>query len=708
MLRLTLRTLLAYLDDTLGPVDARHMGLRVAENPTAQDLVERIRRVSRRRGLSTPPAGGDGGLSDPNTVAEYLSDALTGDKLTEFEQACLEQDVYLAEVAATHQILTMVLSEPVRVPPTARKRMYQLVKGKESVPDRKPGDTAPVGGRFEEEKPGDSTDDSDAPLLLGLGSHPKARTPGRAAAFALTAAGLAATFLAAAWMALPPDARTPVEAETSVALAPAPKPQPGPTLEPAKEKEPAAEPKKEPTSEPGKEPTPEPKKEPVPGPKPEPVTPPEPKKEPAADLVPAAQPPKADKGPVGRLERPASVVVLVKPADGDTWTRVAAVDPVVPTAQQAVSLPGYRSGVKLDSGVQVDLWGNLPDLLAAPLLASGVTFHAPYEGFDADLTVRAGRVYVAAKKPGGGKVRLRFADQVWDVTLADEKTDVAFELVRALARGERPEPPQVRAELAVLAGSAGLKAGYKELPKLGVGDYVLWDGKGKGLEGPKKLDPAAGGKAAGYFSRFPLTSEEGRRVNAALDELSKRLSDPGRAKVVIAEMLQGRADPSAVAAARVGVYAAAAVGDWAGLVDAINDAGRPYVRVAAVDAVRWALANDPEGEKEFRRLLAERERLTDGQFDATLRMLRGYTDAEKKKPETIDQLVAALDAPAVVLRELAIMNLLTDVATDARSTPALTKFDAGGPADAREAAVKAWKRYAEEWKRKLQPPPGGE
>src|SRR5262249_11493356 len=138
LMRLTLRTLLAYLDDTLDPAQAKDIGQKVTESSAAQELVERIKKVTRRRSLANPPVFGDESKLDPNTVAEYLSDVLDSDEISEVEQTCLEHDVYLAEVAACHQILTLMLSEPVRVPPTARQRMYRLVKGRESIPYRRP------------------------------------------------------------------------------------------------------------------------------------------------------------------------------------------------------------------------------------------------------------------------------------------------------------------------------------------------------------------------------------------------------------------------------------------------------------------------------------------------------------------------------------------------------------------------------------------
>src|SRR5436305_4587357 len=135
-MRLTLRTLLAYLDDTLPPDQAREIGQKVAESHVAQELMERIKKVTRRRGLTVPPSAGPDKI-DANTVAEYLDNDLGSDRVAEVEELALNSDVHLAEIAACHQILTLVLGEPAHVPPTARQRMYQLVTGRESDRNRR-------------------------------------------------------------------------------------------------------------------------------------------------------------------------------------------------------------------------------------------------------------------------------------------------------------------------------------------------------------------------------------------------------------------------------------------------------------------------------------------------------------------------------------------------------------------------------------------
>ncbi len=136
-MRLTLRTMLAYLDDVLDPADAETLKKKIEESDFASGLVDRIRGALKKLRMDAPKLDGKGIGNDANTVAEYLDSALTQDRVAEFERVCLESDKHLSEAASCHQILTIVLGKPADVPPNLRERIYLL-----GNPDRAPAHAA--------------------------------------------------------------------------------------------------------------------------------------------------------------------------------------------------------------------------------------------------------------------------------------------------------------------------------------------------------------------------------------------------------------------------------------------------------------------------------------------------------------------------------------------------------------------------------------
>lgn len=693
-MRLTLRTLLAYLDDTLPGEEAKAIGYKVAESPAAQELIEKIKRVTRRRGLSTPPNERGNG-SDPNTVAEYLSDALTAGPLLEFENLCLDSDVHLAEVAACHQILTLLLSEPVRVPPTARQRMYRLVSGPESLPNKKPGSAIPVGGVSPDEVPPGS-DDADAAYLLGMPAFARTESRGQRIAQIAILGGLVLGLGLATYAVWPTTQRAETLTRSGPIVLGLKNNDGQPKVDAAGNENPAPAVPMPPAVEPKFE-------EPMTA---EPVVKSDPPQ--AVDLLPKPQPPRNDAFVVSKFE--VSDRVLLAERDGK-WVRVLPKMPQISTGERLIAPPGFSDILKLDSGVQVELWGNVPELVLVPVLHSSITLHVPYDGFDADLTLHAGRIYLTTARANGATVRVRCQDEIWDVTLVDNKSDVALETVGRIVPGltmdvDPSEKPQISYQLAVVKGSARVKSRHKSIPELTAGETIVWTNKGPGLQGPKRLPMGQ------VYARTPTNPNDPftRATIAVTSEFAENFKDPEAARVRLAEMLVLR-DPGfnetpqetyrRLVKPGLAVLAHAAIGDLPPVIDALVDESRPRVRDAAAYGLQAIGATSPGAVEEISRLLMEKSRLTAEQSRIVARYLRGPSPAEKLEPATLDLLVEGLNSPILAIRELAFWQLLNEVDPDARSIRVLSGFDAAAAPLAREGAANAWKRRIEDMKKKL-------
>ncbi|MEI8318799.1 MAG: hypothetical protein WCH79_12720, partial [Planctomycetia bacterium] len=161
-MRLTLRTLLAWMDGVLPPDEQSQLGEKVEGSPVACQLVTRIGACVGNPHLSAPRINGKGLAVDPDTVAQYLDNTLASERLEAFETICLESDMHLAEVAACHAILAEVAKHPEVLPPLDAAHRRQLLEAMrhrvaahpEVITGQPPGGRASAPRRPEVTQPG--------------------------------------------------------------------------------------------------------------------------------------------------------------------------------------------------------------------------------------------------------------------------------------------------------------------------------------------------------------------------------------------------------------------------------------------------------------------------------------------------------------------------------------------------------------------------
>jgi hypothetical protein len=681
-MRLTLRTLLAYLDDTLDPTEIKTIGQKVAESDAAQELIARIKSVTRRRRLTTPPATGPGARFDPNTVAEYLDNVLPTDQVGDVEAACLGSDVHLAEIAACHQILTLVLGEPALVPPTAKQRMYALAKGKEAIPTRKP----PSARKDEQHRHHDDLSDSaaDIPFLLRPSTFPKWLVP-------VTAAGLLLVLGAVLWGALSGGGGV----QHAVLPGGDTRPESRPDTRP--EPRPGTGGDKPPTTGPSDRP-----KDP-PADLPRDTGPPDRPKDP-----PVEPPPAGDANDLGQvvLAKDVPNFLVRRAADKDPW-QLLSPQAKVPAGGSLVALPGFHGQVRTGTGVDLVLWGSLPQFLSLPLFESGVSPRPRSGDLDLDFTLDRGRVVVANRKDKGpAHVRVRFAQEVypdeqpprkpetWDVTLEKPGTEVGLlllsvytpEIPFALKNGEGP---LMEMYLVVLSGEASVKIGRETFgslePAPSPRSIVLWNNKGAPPRGPAPMQKGDERLWDPAFPSPPPVTAEAAAMKVAMEEMIK-LSGTKAPEVVAEEMVSDNNRP--LAGRSLGVYCLGALDVTPKLIAVLDDESgdRPLeVRQAAIATLRhWISRRNDQDRKLYDTLVGQHFKVSDAQ--TVMQLLHDANPKDLQQPETWDGLIQQLNSNRPAVRELAYWQL-------ARLVPKGRErgYYPGNDSTQRKAAIDAWK-----------------
>lgn len=770
-MRLTLRTLLAYLDDTLDPAQAKLIGQKVAESPAAQELIARIKDVVRRRRLTTPPPGG---ISDPNTIAEYIDSELPAERLAEVEEACLSSDVHLAEIAACHQILTVILSEPILVPPTAKARMYGLRRGREAS-HRRPAIAAPAPA--EHNGPVETTDATDERLLLGLPLYqrhgPLLARLAPILGVLLLAGALVAFIIVSLHSLLPSPASAPKNDGTGDRVVGVPNNAGGnenrATTEDVKvlekRKHQAAQkqvasialasqmyavnhdghlPKTlnaltvhdeaggpylpaeailDPWQKPyhydadgkhnkGAKPdvwtvspdgdvisnwtanggtTPEVASKP---PQPGNVTDPAP---PNNEKPVDSNPAQVEHHRVGMYvsqEKP-HTVLFQRLTDKDRWQRVHGPRSVIQSGYALLSLPGYRSEVDLNKGVRLTLWGDLPDPNRLVAVAESMATLHDSPSADLDVTLQRGRIAITNNKKTAAQVRLRFEQEVWEITLDDPAAEVIVERWGSFSPGvgytkeALADGPEVGVALVSSHGTCHLKIGsFTQLMHEPEGPALfLWDNTQAPERTPRTLK-----KLQRWLTQANYTPTEARDLESLSTRLEKEEPDIVLPQAVKDDQQFER---------RIAVHSLAAMDDLGDLIDALGDENHRDVRLEAINALRRWMATDKGYAQKVHDALLRKFNSTGEIANA---LLYTFSVEQLSDPNTWEMLIARLDHPNLAVRELADAQLALLLPEWHRSIP----YDPAGETDQREVAVAMWKRIIPSGQlppRPGQPPP---
>jgi len=693
-MRLTLRTLLAYIDGILEQEDAEEIGKKIEESEFATNLLHRTRDVTRRLRLAAPKLAQQGSGLDANTVAEYLDNTLHDDRVPDFEKVCLESDVHLAEVASCHQILTLVLGEPAEINPDARRRMYHL-------PELVAADAEPqVASAEPQTETGDGNGREGASASKKRRQKPTVpdylREPRKKRRLWPLAAALV---LALCCTALVLFARGQFERDSRLmglllgrppAEEPADLPPSDLEAEPAP---PVAGPIDEPPPllpEGPSEETPSPPVAPLPletqeSPQPLSVPPatepplevtPEKAPEPPADTQPVTAPQSplvTPSGPqrMGRLMSDDQVLLKYRD-DSNAWQRVLP-QGILVSEEPLVALSGFRPEITLGAGVALQLLGGTRiELLAAD--EQGV----------AGLKVHFGRALVMPLADAGAQVRLVVGDHVGVMTFSEAESIAILDVSPVPTPGANPE-----SEPALMAASLYARSGQ-----------ILWD---EGAEsGPVAIEAsarlvvnshpaqtaAAVEKLPSWSELPPLSDPERWAASKVEKELQKEDRLPSLVLIELADPDQSNEEVSGLASRCL-----ADVDRFDVMVAALNNSDLRLDWLESYAAyLRSAVARSPEAARAIRQAI-EKQHPQDS--DALYRMLWGYTNQDLEGGAD-KVLVEHLDHPALALRLLAFWNLkkITDYGLYYRPEQTAAK---------RQAAIMNWQERQADGKIRIKP-----
>jgi hypothetical protein len=330
-------------------------------------------------------------------------------------------------------------------------------------------------------------------------------------------------------------------------------------------------------------------------------------------------------------------------------------------------------------------------------LESAVILHADPTPDLLDFTLREGRVRLTNLKPEGPvRVRVRFHDQVWELTLPDNQADVVLQLwgddpVGPGGSGEKSPGPVAVLNLILFKGQIQVNDGLHE--RLLPGPCGFYWHSVFGVAPRPTFSPWPP-----PWSVRPLTLKQPFRQ--ALEKLSLALLKKKAA--VNADLVAALNEPAP--SNLLAVFCLGAIDDLPHLLDALSDPRHRDARgTAAFTLKHWLHRERGQDQKLAAALQAkyQDQKLAEPVFW----LLHSFSEQDRAKPETYQLLIEYLNHEQLSVRELAFDKLTQLAPQEAKEVAKEAPFDPAGGPEQRERAYKAWKSKIPEGKVPAAPAP---
>jgi hypothetical protein len=418
-------------------------------------------------------------------------------------------------------------------------------------------------------------------------------------------------------------------------------------------------------------------------------------------------------------------VLLLKPEKGN-WERVAPapankVDLNVPSGLPLMSLSGSTNKIILESGVELTLWGNLPEITQDyMLLESRAIVHANSQ-LDADLTLQRGRLVVRnVNKSRKAQVRLRFnnptldQEESFEISL-ESGSALVFERLCELERDEPfyedPKDPNRKGPTAIMqvygyGGNASIRSGQVSYSIDDTRQPILqWQSRKGVLAPPPAPQPPATFQM--YLppwlkgtppAKTPEEQQARKQAIAAHDEFAKVL-EKKPIDVALAETIESvhsyarkelandkRMTPETFARWNHAIRCSSSVDDVSYLFDEFTgESTPPIIRRLCLSTLHQWLGLNRSHDEELYKVVFDSYKKKKTVAVKIMEMFHKISEADARKPGRYQILIEGLNNDLMPIRALSQWHLyaLAPAGANIAYDPAMPRLN-------REAAVRAW------------------